>query len=83
MQHTIRILRRQFGTAKQKLHDPKIDMLDKTYYSRATRCPFRKFSASLAPCFLAWFQVIYAAKLAAAVRSTKMMAMALERKSRH
>jgi hypothetical protein len=30
-----------------------------------TRCPFRKSSASFGPCFLAWFPVICAAKLAA------------------
>jgi hypothetical protein len=28
-------------------------------------CPFRKSSASFDACFLAWLQVIYAAKLAA------------------
>jgi hypothetical protein len=32
---------------------------------RSTRCPFRKSSASFAPCSLAWLPVIYAAKLAA------------------
>jgi hypothetical protein len=32
---------------------------------QAPRCPFRKSSASFGPCFLAWLQVIYAAKLAA------------------
>ena len=33
-----------------------------------TRCPFRKSSASVGPCFLAWLQVIFAAKLAASLR---------------
>jgi hypothetical protein len=28
------------------------------------RCPFRKSGASFSPCFLAWLQVVCAAKLA-------------------
>jgi hypothetical protein len=32
---------------------------------RISRCPFRKSSASFGPCFLAWLQMICAAKLAA------------------